>query len=512
MVRNYSITVSASQESPFKIYIYNTILTLLMHILTKSKYIIGLECPKYLWMVFNAKDQIPEFSADVKMRMAQGTQVGALAKNLYPDGADIAEDDFKANLERTKLLLKERKILFEAGIQVDNLYARADILIPIGEDKWNIVEVKSSTKVKDDHIDDVSFQKYVYQRAGLKIRGCYVLHLNSAYERSGKIDPQKIFEEEEITEEVNKAMDGIEERIATMQTIIALPKPPEFAYDAHQYKSEKCVVARCYAFLPQNNVFALYRGGKKAVELAKNNVLLLTDIPDTVKLTAKQVIQRKCARTKKPHIDTPQIVQFLSTLETPLSYLDFETFQTALPLYDNLKPWQQVPFQYSLHIEGGENIMHHEFIHDEQTDPRKAFLDALMKDLPNKGSIIVYNKSFEERRLQELAALFPQHNSWIANVVDRLVDLIIPFRNFHYYTPKQKGSCSIKDVLPALTGNGYSDLEISSGSAASAMYTQFMLGDMSKAELDNATPDLLKYCKLDTEGMIWILDILKEAV
>jgi len=480
-----------------------------MPLLTKSKYVIGLQCQKYLWMMFNDLDKIPEKDMATEYIIQQGNIVGQLAKKLFPKGIDIPED-FKKNLKITKDALKKRKILFEAGIMSEDLYARGDILVPVNKNSWDIIEVKGSTKVKDNHIHDVSFQKYVYEKAGLKIRKCFLLHLNSDFLKKGKVIPKKIFTNEEITAEVDEVIVGIQERIDEMMEIIDQPEAPTIAGGAYCEGVKHCLSQDCWSFLPEGHVFELYRGGKKSFELLNAEVFCIKDIPQEFKLNIKQEIQRKCANTGKVHLDKQGIKKFLKQLKSPLYYLDFETFSSAVPLYEGTKPYQQIPFQFSLHIADGKKVKHIEFLHDSKDDPREKFLLELKKALDKKGNIIVFNQSFEKTILKQLAEAFPKHRKWVNSVDKRIVDLLVPFRNFDYYNPEQKGSCSIKAVLPAVTGENYKDLNIDNGSLASVSYFETVFGGLKKQEVTKIRADLLKYCSLDTEGMIWIVDQLKK--
>ncbi len=483
-----------------------------MPLLTKSKYIIGLSCPKYLWMMFHELDKIPELDLATEYIIQQGYIIGQLAKKLFPGGVDLPEDtkDFKINVQKTQELLKQRKIIFEAGIIAGDLYARADILVPAGKNEWDIVEVKASTKVKDEHIHDVSFQKHVYQLAGLKIRKCFLLHINNEFVKNGEIKPKELLTQEEITTEVNDAINGIQDRIDYMMEVVNNKEPPKVNIGNGCKNGLECVSEDCWNFLPESHVFDLYYGGRKSLELLEAEIFSIKDIPDNFKLNEKQEIQRKCANTGKAHINKEGIKKFLKGLKSPLYYLDFETFQTAVPLYDGTKPYQQIPFQFSLHVDDGKKLKHFEYLHDLQDDPRKKLTQELIKVLGSEGSIITFNQSFEIGRLKELAEAFPEHKEWVESVIKRIVDLIVPFRKFDYYNPKQKGSCSIKDVLPAIVGKSYKDMNINNGGLASVSYFESIFNGVGNKE--QIRKDLLEYCKLDTEGMVWIVKEFERLV
>jgi len=478
---------------------------------------IGLQCPKYLWVIVNAKNTIPEADDSDKIRFAEGNEVGRLATTLF-SGIDLSELDFKDNIAKTEKSLKLKKPLFEAGILVDDLFSRADILKPVGA-KWDIIEVKSGTKVKPEHIPDLSFQKFVYEKAGLKIGKCFLMHLNNEYVRKGKLDVKKLFIQEDMTSEVEEAIIGIEDRIEVMKQVIAKKACPKLQIHDKCKDPHKCpLISECHGFLPTDNVLKLYRLGKKSFKLIESGIFAIKDVPDEFKLTSNQEIQRRCARSGKVHIDKVEIKSFLDKLKYPLYYLDFETYSTAIPLYDGLKPYSQVCFQFSLHVQDKVNskCKHYSFLADS-LDPRKEFLVELKKVLGDKGSIVVYNQGFEISRLRELAELFPSYSKWVESVVNRVIDLIVPFRSFFYYNPKQKGSCSIKYVLPALTGKSYEGMEISQGGDASLDYMWIVHGlpwrkKATEKDIKKVRENLLEYCGLDTEGMVWIVEELGKFI
>ena len=479
-------------------------------ILTKSNYLVGLECPRHLWIFFNQPEKIRKVTLAEEFKFKEGDKVGQMAKMLFPEGIDLPTD-YKENIRESKDALKKKKPLFEAGFELNNCFSRADILVPVG-DKWDIIEVKSGTEVKDINVHDVSFQKYVYESNGLKIRKCFLMHLNKEYFRKGKLDVKKLFVKEDVTSQVNIAIKDIKERIDKMFEIISSDKQPKAGLLIDKMIKEghhDCFTENCIDDLPENHVFCLYRGNKLACELFENGIMHIKDIPQHVKLNGKQNIQRECEMKKKVYVDKEGIKQFLATLKYRLYYLDFETFSTAIPMFDGLKCYSQVPFQFSLHIvkKEGSKPEHYAFLYNGNGDPREDFVTALKKVIGEKGTVLVYNQSFEIGRLKELAEHFPEHKEWIDNVLKRIVDLLVPFREFSYYNPKQQGSASIKDVLPAITGKSYKGMEIGDGGTASAEFYN-MCYNNGKDVREN----LLKYCELDTLAEVMIVEKLREIV
>ncbi len=478
--------------------------------LTKSRYMSGLQCLKRLWIEVNRRELIPEADAGLQHIFDEGHEVGELAKKFFPKGIDVPFDRnrFQENIEQTKELLKKRTVLFEAGIQAGQISARADVLKPVGKDEWDVIEVKSTTEVKDEHIDDVSFQKHCYEKAGLKIKNCFLMHLDKEYVKNGQINVKKIFKLEDITEKAKAAEEGIEERIDTMLKVMASKNYPGVNVGRQCKNPHACTIDDCWKNFPKNNVFDLY-GRNKAEELLEMGILAIKHIPKGFKLSDKQQIQRECEINGKPHIHKEAIKHFLKTLSPPLYYLDFETINPAIPLYDGMHPYQRVPFQFSLHIMN-KTTEHYSFLADGKEDPRPAFLKALETYVGSEGTIVAYNQSFETGVMKELAEAFPKHKNFLNSTIARVTDLLIPFRNFSYYHPDQEGSASIKDVLPAMTGRSHKELDISEGGTASLEYLRITFSKVSKKEKAKVRQNLEKYCALDTEGMVWIVEKLRE--
>ena len=479
--------------------------------LTKSNYLLGLQCHKLLHIAKNNKDRLPEVDISKQFIFDQGTEVGELATKLYENGIDLSKEDFRSNLIKSKEAITKKQPIFEAGLIHNNCYSRADILVPV-EDEWDIIEVKSGTKVKDVNIHDVSFQKYVYEGVGLKIRKCFILHLNNEYVRQGDLDINQLFKKTEITSEVEELMKDIEERIEPMFNTINTEEPTVSIGKQCDDPYTCPVKKECWEFLPKHNVFHLSRGKNKAIELFEKGILELKDIPEDFKLTGKQEIQRECHINDKPHIHKEKIKSFLNQLDYPLYYLDFETFSTAIPKFDGLKPYSQVPFQYSLHVvkEEGAEAEHFEFLYDGSDDPRREFAEALKDVLGDTGSIVVYNQSFEISRIKELGVMYPEFKDWSEDVISRVIDLLVPFREFAYYDSDQNGSASIKYVLPVLTGEGYSEMGIGSGTAASTEFYNATYGECTEEKKEEVRKHLLEYCKLDTLAEVMIVDKLRE--
>ncbi|MBU0761069.1 MAG: DUF2779 domain-containing protein, partial [Nanoarchaeota archaeon] len=466
-------------------------------------------------------DKIPPFSDPAKHRMEEGTRVGEFATKLYAKGIHIPTKDFKENLTKTKDLLKKRKPLFEPGFKYTtpngDIFARVDILLPVGKDKWDIIEVKSRTSVKDLNLHDVAFQKYLLEKCGLKIRKYFLCHVNSEFVKNGEIKPKDFFIVEDVCEGVDELYGGVEGNIKGFFEIIALKKCPKVTKeDILNSEYSNVAVDEFYDSLPEENVFELCGIRKqKALELYEKGIIKIKDIPPNVKLTSKQVIQKKCSLNGKNHEECDEIRNFLNKLEHPLYYLDFETFSTVIPLFDKTKPYQAVPFQFSLHIvkKKDDKPKHISFLADGRTDPRNTFLQALKDNLGGKGSIVVYNEGFEKGRIKECIESFPEFEKWGQKILERIMDLLHPFKKFHFYHPKQKGGAGLKKVLPIFSKDvKYDDLVISNGLDASVSYYKSHFEDVPAGEKAKIREALEKYCELDTYAEIVLVEELEKLL
>ncbi len=485
--------------------------------ISKSKYLTGLQCAKLLWHHFHKKDAFGETDLALQAVFDQGTAVGEMAKRVFPDGIEVEGEytDYDALVRNTRRLLGKRKPLFEAALQYRHGYARVDILLPAGRNEWDIIEVKSTTSVKEIHLDDLAIQRYVFEGAGLKIRNCILMHLNKEYVRKGEIEPARLFVQEDVTDEVIKQAGRVERNLRQMVAVVEREECPEEEIGPHCAKPYECPLQGiCWAHIPEHSVFELYHAGQKSFQLYEAGIMRIKRIPSDVRLSASQEIQVGAVKSGRPYIDREGISAFLSLLKYPLHFLDFETFATAVPLFDGVSPYAGIPFQFSLHIlrSPGARPEHHSFLATGTSDPRPEFIKALRRSINGTGSILAYNAPFENGHLKALADAFPKHAGWVDSLRPRSVDLLSPFRSFHYYHPDQHGSASMKSVLPALTNLSYDSLSIGDGLTASSEYVRVMYGDASKKERERVRKELAEYCKMDTLGMLRIVEALERLV
>ncbi len=476
----------------------------------------GLQCPKLLWCEFNSKSIFPPVDPNQQAIFDSGTKVGKVAQQLFPGGIVLERESFPEQQHKKSIeALKQNKPLFEAGFVSERIYAIADILVPVKDGLWDLYEVKSSTEVKEEHCNDVAFQKYVYENAGVKIRKCFLMHINNQYVRQGEVEPKKLFMSEDITDVVEKLQKKTAERIKDLLDVMSWDETPDVKIGLYCDSPYECPLkCICWKFLPtKNSVLKLLRGKNKAFELVAQGIYDISNIPIETELTDKQFIQVECHRSGKPHIDRHVINDFLKKLIYPLYFLDFETIGPAIPEFDNSRPFEQIPFQFSLHILKDKDTtpVHHAYLAEGITDPRSEVLKRLKGLLGDSGSIVAYNATFEIGRIKESAEAYPKFQEWFLELEKRFVDLLEPFRSFGYYHPAQEGKSSMKVVLPAIAGISYDGMEIGNGGLASNEYYRVTF-DTTVSEEDRLRVRLAleKYCALDTSGMIDILHALEK--
>ncbi len=479
-----------------------------MNYLTKSLYMSGQQCPRLLW--FSSRNQLPELSLYDQHKFAQGREFEKYVKKLFPDGIDLGNLNHGENVKETQNLINQGKTIFEAGIVYKKFFFKGDIL-EYSSDGWNLYEIKASTEVKKEHIPDLAFQKFVCEKSGTNINKCFTKYINKEYVKPNSIDPIDLVLQEDVTEKVNQ-INNIEENSDEYIKIIEQGNPPEILISKNCNNPFECPLKKeCWSNLPEYHVLQL-TNWRKYWEFFKDGILDIKDIPKNVELSPKDQLIKKAVDENNILITKNEISGFLKSLQYPLYYFDFETFDTAIPIFNHTKPYQKIPFQYSLHIQDENNKVNHlDFLAQGEKDPRPPLLRKLKNEIGKTGDIIVYHKSFEISILRDLARDFPENKDWIENMIDRIVDLEEPFKKLYYYHPKQKGKTSLKAVLPAITGKDYSELEISDGTDASI---QFFYSHIRPkfSDLEKIRENLLNYCGLDTEGMIWIMDELNKMI
>lgn len=483
--------------------------------LSKSKYCLGYQCEKILWLEkYKSEEKIETKNESV---LDNGTDVGIYAQELFGKHMVV---EFNENLSKmiddTKKYLKEKSIvLCEASLSYNNNFCSVDILKK-NNDNYEIYEVKSSTEIKDIYLEDVSYQYFVLKSLGLNVTKASIVYINSNYIRHGDIDIHKLFIIKDVTDIAISKQDFIKNKIEELNRYMDNKDEQEKDIDMYCFYPYECPYFNyCSRHLPKNNVFNL-RGMpiKSKIKLYHQGIysyddLLKSDINEKYKQQIDFDINNL-----EPYINKDLVKNTLDKLYYPIYFLDFETYQMAIPPYDDIRPYEQIPFQYSLHILNNNNLDHKEFLSQDSIDPRRLLAESLVNDIPLNSCTVAYNMSFEKMVIKSLANIYPDLSDHLMNIYDNMKDLMIPFKNRDYYSKEMEGSYSIKFVLPALFPNDPSlnyhnlDLVHKGDEASNAFISLGKLDDKEKEKLRKA---LLKYCELDTYAMVKIYEKLKEV-
>ena len=488
--------------------------------LSKSLYIRGLQCEKSLWLKKKKPEVLQTPDDGAQAVFDTGTSVGELACELFSGGERIEyTGDFNAQIAKTKELIEYgAKVIYEATFCFDGILVMVDILC-ICEDSLVINEVKSSTSVKDVYIDDASIQYYVISSLGYKVSSVNIIHIDNSYVRGEKLELKKLFHAEDVTEQIMQKQAEIPQILNKFEEILSKNVEPEVDIGPHCSDPYHCdaweYCWREQRGIPEYSIFNISRlRSDKKFDLYKNGVVKFEDIKELDKFNASQQIQIRSELSQEQIIDKDAIKEFLDTLSYPLYHLDFETFQQAVPEFVGLSPYEQIPFQFSIHKEDGKgNLEHFEFLAEVGADPRYELALNLIKFIPQDSCVLAYNMSFEKRVIRQLALNYPQISNELMAIHDNIKDLMAPFASKSYYHPKMQGSYSIKYVLPALVPefeSAYKDLNLIHN-GGEAMQAYEAMTHMSADEREAYKKALLAYCKLDTLAMVKVLEKLREV-
>lgn len=486
------------------------------HLLSKSSFIRGVQCEKHLYLYkyhYNEMDQLSEMQKAIFKR---GTDVGKLAQQLFPKGIDASpKSQFeydKAVVETKKLIDQNQKVIYEASFNFSDVLAVADILVN-EKSGLKIYEVKSSTSISETYIRDAALQYWVISNSGYRVKDFSITYINNQYIRKGNLDINELFVTESVLKLILPLQKWVEENVERFKKVLNKKTIPKIDIGEHCYDPYTCgFYEYCRKHIPDNSIFDLSGVHlNKKYDLYREGIIKLEDIPDDAKLSQTAKLQVEVYKSKKDIVDKKAIKEFLSDLSYPLYFMDFETFQPAVPMFDNSKPYMQIPFQYSLHYKKNKksSVEHYEFLAETGNDPRKKFIENLLRDTKGEGDILTYNKSFEVLRLKEIAEAFPKYKKQIEERINRVKDLMLPFQKKYYYSYKMQGSYSIKYVLPALIPElNYKDLEINEGGLASIAF-ESLFYETDLMRIADTRTNLLEYCKLDTLAMVRLLEKLE---
>jgi len=482
------------------------------HGLSKSRFVAGCQCHKQLWWRVH-EPEAPELVPDASLQavFTRGHAVGAMARGFVPGGVliDAPHDQYDQRLESTAKALKSGvPAIYEASFVADGVFVAVDILEK-ARGGWNLIEVKSTTQYKPEYLPDVAVQFYVLKKAGLKINSAGLMHLNRECRYP---DLSNLFVRADLSEQAGELLPSVKTEIAAQLRLLQGPIPEVVPGRFCTDPRECPFIGRCWPHLPDHHISTLYRIGQKAAELEELGFTTILDLPAVFPLSAIAARQRLSVVEKRVVVE-PGLKEALARWEPPIAFLDFETIQPAIPVWNGCRPYDQIPVQFSCHVlNGSGKVEHFEWMADGPGDPRKELVDRVSDAVQNAKVILAYNAPFERRCLDDIKACLPRFGRKVDDITARIDDLLPVVRD-HVYHPEFKGSFGLKSVFPALVpGKGYDGLEIADGQAASNQLEALLLKGASlppekKANIHEA---LLRYCEMDTMAMVKLLERLKK--
>jgi len=486
-----------------------------MRTLSKSKLLAFRQCPRRLWLEIHRPDLRKE-SASSQASFDVGHQVGDIARRLYDAGGngqliDPQAEGFDAAFSRSMELLGSSQPIFEAGFKAAGALAFADVLLPVGKGSkrsWRMVEVKSSTSVQDYHRDDLAVQAFVAKRAGLRLSAIALAHIDSNWVYPGGNDYQGLLVEEDLTDEAFGREDEVSTWIADAQAIARKRTEPAIVTGRHCTEPYECgFIGYCQSLEPQAEfpVKWLPRVQTRALKalIEDDAITDLRHVPDGL-LNERQRRVKTHTLSGETYFDAENAAADLVAHKLPAYFLDFETIQFAVPIWKGTRPYQQVPFQFSLHrLSRTGKLGHQSFLDLSGADPSRAFAESLIAACGTTGPVFVYNAGFETARIKELGERFPRLKQSLLAINERVVDLLRVAEQ-RFYHPSQQGSWSIKKVLPAVAPDLRHDAldGVQDGGMAMTAFLEAIAPATGEARQAELREQLLKYCGLDTYAMV----------
>jgi hypothetical protein len=484
--------------------------------LSKSRIMAALQCPKMLHFKVH-HPELEETDAATLAAFDTGNRIGELARETYgtPDSVLLgyAYYQMREAGEETERLLSggHRAPLFEATLQHEGVLVRVDVLVPEGEDGWRLVEVKASTRVKPEHLQDCAIQAWVCRGQGLNITGIGLAHVDSGFVYQGDGDYTGLLVEEDVTEEVEARLAEVPNWVAFAREAVAGPRP-DVPVGRHCNEPYACgFFAQCWPVDAEYPVHGLKGSKEKLAKLVEFGYRDIREVPAGMLRAPGHQRIHAVTVSGEPEVKEPAR-EFVRALPYPRYYLDFETIGPAVPVWEGTRPYAPLPIQWSLHIEHetGE-IEHREFLDVSGEPPMRPLAESMIRALGSQGPILMYT-GYEKGVIDKLANAFPDLAEDLHAVIERLVDLH-PVMKENYYHPKMLGSWSLKAVLPTIAPDmNYSELEeIQEGTAASAAFLEAIHPETSEQRKEFLRQRMLEYCRFDTEAMVRLVRFLSAA-
>jgi hypothetical protein len=488
--------------------------------LSKSDYMLSLKHPAWLWLKKYDKQRLPEVDENTQAVFDAGNVFESYAEKLFADGIRLGFTDYQSYLslpnKTMSALLGGATTIFQARFEAEGLTCITDVIQVVGEKTFDLYEIKSSTQVKTDHLADLAFQVHVLQKSGFSVRNVFVVHVNNEYVREGNLDPQQLCTTEDVTSEVFAIQGETVIHIQTALEILQSSSIPDMSPSlaANGAFGEWLEIFLSINPQPEDSIYKLATLNAKTVkQLEESGIRSIADIPDDFPLTAKQQKQVEATKLNSALIEEESIRNFMKDLEYPLYFLDYETLASVVPPFDGTKSYQQIPFQYSLHVidSPDSQLRHLEFLHTRATNPMQDISESLRKHIGDSGTVLAWNMGFEKSCNSLLAENTPHLADFLLDLNERMNDLMIPFSKLWYVRKEFCGSASIKKVLPVIVPElSYTNLHIKDGASAQRLWMQAVVDGKDVIDRELLFTSLLEYCKLDTLAMVEIYNVLRK--
>ncbi len=493
-----------------------------MYTLSKSDYLLFLKHPAWLWLKKHDKSKLTPVSENLQAIFDAGNDFETYAEQLFEDGVRIGfsgYDEYLTQPARTKRAIDDGiRTIFQGRFEHNHITCICDVVVFIDAHTVDLYEIKSSTEAKLIHEHDLAFQMVVLESCGYEVRNITVLCVNNEFVRFGEIDPKQLVLSQDVTNAVVEKREDTKSHIQKAFRVVESMTRPDISPSHCGFGSLKewLEIYRTLATVSVGSIYDLCRLNVELIsELESHSISYIADIPDDIALKSQQVLQVRVSKENRVIVNGDEIRNFLSRFVFPLYFLDYETLSSTVPIFDGTKPYQQVPFQYSLHILDSPSAQarHIGYLHDQNSNPVLPLTQSLQNAIGTHGTILVWFEAFEKSRNSEMGEQEPKFKEFYEHVNGRVVDLMTPFSSGWYAHKDFLGSASIKKVLPVLIPElSYSGLDVHEGATAQRLWMETILEGKNGDDREKILKDLDVYCTLDTKAMVKIYEKLSEFI
>ncbi|MEI6499326.1 MAG: DUF2779 domain-containing protein [bacterium] len=488
--------------------------------LSKSEYMMFLRHPALLWFKKHDKSKLPPIDEDTQAMFDAGFVFETYAEQLFLDAVRLGFDSYQEYISLTRrtdqAIRGGAKTILQGRFEAGEITCICDALVKVGENNFDLYEIKSSSAVKSDHEYDLAFQREVLEASGLKIDHIFVIHVNTEFVRNGEVRANELCKTVEVTEAVKAREIETRENIRCAIEMATSRECPDISpkYASRFALGDWLEVYRKLVEVGEYSIYDLCGIDPEKIGMLESQAIQnIKDIPEDFALNERQLRQVVATKSDEIFVDEQKVRSFLNELKFPLYFLDYETLSSVVPYFDGLSPYKQLPFQYSLHILATpeSELQHFEYLHDENSNPVRLLSETLKSQIGEVGTVLVWYQPFERTCNELMGNLLPEFKDFYYALNDRIVDLMTPFAEGSYVDKRFLGSASIKKVLPVLIPElSYIDLDIHAGGAAQRLWMEAVLDGKRASEKDKILQDLWKYCELDTLAMVRIYQFLKK--